>query len=130
MTRKLIILLVVLFSAINTYSQVVSLKVTATASGARDGIHYRYKFGSYARDTSDVFINLNDSVVTAGDKQYMIVTTPEHWHIHRTYKWCTFMCCDNNYRKVFVKLFRYDNSNRSRIHIYEMDSATRYWGKE
>lgn len=130
MFKKLFLLCVLSILSLVCHGQIVSMNIIASADGIRNGAYYTYTFQRCHKDKGIVRINLNDSIVYVDSIKYSIITTPEHWHIRRTYKWCSFLCCDDRFNKVCVKLFRYDGSNHSKIYIFENNIAYKFLGLE
>ena len=127
--KRIIVLLASLLIYMASSSQVVVLHTVAAADGALDK-NARYAFCGYARDSAKVYINMNDSTVSFGDNKFMIMSNPKVWDIQRTYKYCTFWGYDADYHKVYIKLFRYDGSTRSKICVFSKDKAWRFIGNE
>lgn len=129
MLRVLLFALSLVLS-VSSMSQVVTLHTVAVAEGIPDKGAGRFVFSEYSKDSTIVLINMSDSTITFNDKQFMIAANPTHWNVCRTYKWCTFWGYDSGLNKAAVKLFRYDNSNRSKICVFSRDAAWKFLGTE
>lgn len=129
MLRVLLFALSLVLS-VSSMSQVVTLHTVAVAEGIPEKSTGRFVFSEYSKDSTTVLINMNDSTITFNDKRFMIAVNPNHWNVCRTYKWCTFWGYDSGLNKATVKLFRYDNSNRSKIYVFSRDAAWKFLGIE
>ncbi|MCQ2194840.1 MAG: hypothetical protein MJZ28_07805 [Paludibacteraceae bacterium] len=130
--RILVLLGAMLISSTIVEAQVVRFKSYRSAEGTsgvdKNGL---FSWGSWGANKSEITLDLgNESIYvenleTRESQDYKIFGRPKKWIIKRDHKYVSFECADQNYDKVNVKLYQYDNGE-FRLSVLSMNRAVRY----
>lgn len=125
-------LLGTLFSSVSVEAQVVRFKSYRAAEGTsgidKNGL---FTWGCWVSNKSEITMDLvNESIYvenleTRESHDYQIFGRPKKWVIKRDHKFVSFECADQNFDKVNIKLYQYDNGE-FRLSILSMNNAIRY----
>ncbi|MBR4840543.1 MAG: hypothetical protein IK005_08700 [Paludibacteraceae bacterium] len=113
-------------------AQIVRFKSYRSAEGTsgldKNGL---FSWGCWGANKTEITLDLgNESIYvenleTKEAHDYKIFGRPKKWVIKRDHKYVSFECADENYDKVNIKLYQYDNGEY-RLSVLTLNRAVRY----
>lgn len=121
-----------LFSFTSVEAQVVRFKSYRAAEGTsamdKNGL---FSWGCWNSDQTEITMDLSNESIYVENLQsreshdYKVFGRPKKWIVKRNHKFVSFECADQNFDKVNIKLYQYDNGE-FRISVLSMNKAVRY----